>query len=190
MVKLVKFSPIPVVALLLVVLWMVQGVFAQGIVDQANEPPNPILFNTIASNMPIGQEFTPAQSPLTGVDVYLSCFCASGTQGITVNIRKGTITSVPILSSKSQDVLSSDGFVHFDLPSTIVDLGQEYVLEVASNGGGHVMSRSSESTYPGGSAIIGGSPLADSDFLFRTYSESPGGDDEDDEDEDDDDDDD
>ena len=145
MIKLVKFSLAPVVALM--VFW-VQGVFSHSSVDQSNEEINQGQekqnvggSNTIAFNMPIGQEFTPTQSILTGVDAYLTSVNPQlgDAENITVKIRKGTINS-PVLATGFQLVRSFDqkgrpivGFVHINLqPALTVDTEAVYVLEVVA----------------------------------------------------------
>ena len=194
MVKLVKFSLVPVVALLLMALWG-QGVFAHGSVDQSNGAKNRGLERrgadgtvVIAPNMSIGQEFTPTQSTLTGVDVYLTSIPGDfDGETIIVNIRKGTITS-EVLTSGFQLVRTFDqrgklikGFVHFDFSPIDVMPGDLYVLEVVSPpqlaAGTHAMIWSSGNKYPGGRAFWADrlpddpNPIFfdDRDFWFRTY---------------------
>ena len=115
MVKLAKFSLVSVVALLLMAPWA-QRVFAPGSVDQSNQAKNlghenreAAGFDTIAFTVPIGQELTPAQARLTGVDVYLTSVNRELGDGenITVNIGKGTINSA-VIASASQFVPNFD----------------------------------------------------------------------------------
>ena len=197
MLKRVSFITVPVVALLLMVLW-VQGVFAHGTMDEANEGQvvgDPLLA-TISLNMPIAQEFTPSRPKLKSVDVYLTTvnlqFQLGDGENITVNIWEGSIGSV-LKGSSSQVVpnfdnkgILIDGFVLFEFqPNIDVVPGDVYVLEVVappfasppdgSAAGTHAISLSPADNYAGGNPIIEGVKFRDRDFWFRTYgSGQPG----------------
>ena len=129
----------------------------------------------ILAHMPIGQEFTPSQPILVAVDVF---FRGGGGEEdiITVNIRKGSISSV-ILATTSQTVAPCPFappytcLVHFDLPSPLAVTPSEiYVLELQASRTFHAwQSGFGPGDYPGGSPIIQGAVASLPDFGFQTY---------------------
>src|SRR6266487_2086320 len=109
-------------------------IFAHGDVDQSNTVSGG--GTQVLAHMPIGQEFTPSQPILVAVDVAFRGSDSGGFDTITVNIRKGTITS-PILATTSQVVPGcsltppANCLVHFDFPTPLlVNPGDKYVLEL------------------------------------------------------------
>ena len=143
---------------------------AHGTVDQSSLANTGS--NTISSFQPAGQEFTPDESPLVGVAVGLdTANPGSGDDTLTVNIRKGDITSA-VLATKAQVV--TDGFaglLHFDLPSPLtVTPGDVYVLEVQASKAtfGWITN---DNDYSGGRAVKSGVASATSDFQFQTFTQ-------------------
>jgi len=149
--------------------------FAHGNIDQSN--PGGIGGSQILAHMPVGQEFTPSQDILVAVDVKLGLATDEGSDTITVNIRKGTITS-PILATASQVVAPcpdtppfSCGLVHFDFPAPLlVNPGDTYVLELQATKQTHAWTRD-DGGYPAGVAILQGVVEPAFDFSFQTYAE-------------------
>jgi hypothetical protein len=156
-------------------LFMNGAVFAHDIVDQSN--PVGAGGSQILAHMPLGQEFTPTQPILTAVDVNLGLAINDGADMLTVNIRKGTITS-PILATTSQMVAPCTdtppyacGLVHFDFPTPLlVNPGEIYVLELQATNRTHGWIGADG--YPGGSAIIQGVVEPDFDYSFQTYAQA------------------
>jgi hypothetical protein len=153
-------------------------IFASGTVDQSN--PVTGGGSQILAHMPIGQEFTPSQPILSAVDIAFR-----GGEGeadtITVNIRKGTITS-PVLATLSQVVAPcpfiSSPFtciVHFDLPAPLsVTPGDKYVLELQATKPFHAwQTDAGAGDYVGGAAILQGVVDPALDFGFQTYAQTP-----------------
>lgn len=153
-------------------------VFAHGNVDQSQITQTATLL-TISFASPTGQEFTPSNPTLLGVDINVApANPGFGDDTLTVNIRKGTITA-PILATTSQVVAASfSGLAHFDLPAPLsVTPGDVYVLEVQASKLTHGWFHGNVcpdglcvSVYPGGAAIIFGSVVSITDFSFQTYS--------------------
>jgi hypothetical protein len=146
--------------------------YAHGLVDQSN-----IGYGggtLISVHTPIGQEFTPSQPILTGVDINFRAVYDEGADTITVNIRKGTITA-PVLATTSQLVDPCPNtapyacpLIHFDLPTPLqVTPGDIYVLELLATRNTHAWM--SIGGYPAGSAIIQGIVEPAFDYAFQTY---------------------
>ena len=123
----------------------------------------------------VGQEFTPVAPILAAVDVRVE----AGNPGdiLTVNIRKGTITS-PILASTSRPISSpfptfqssdsSAGWLHVDFPAPLaITPGDKYVLELLVDLPGSLGVNFSNDLYPGGCLI--GVLSCTQDLAFRTY---------------------
>ena len=107
----------------------------------------------------------------SGVDVGLgTANSGSGNDTLTVNIRKGDITSA-VLATKSQLVTDGfDGLLHFDFPSSLaVTPGDLYVLEVKATVATFAW-KSNSGGYADGRGIISGSPSAGLDFQFQTFT--------------------
>ena len=109
-------------------------IFAHGDVDQSNSVSGG--GSQILAHMPIGQEFTPSQPILVAVDIAFRGGIEEGADTITINIRKGTITS-PVLATTSQVVAACPFtppftcIVHFDFPAPLsVNPGDKYILEL------------------------------------------------------------
>jgi hypothetical protein len=88
----------------------------------------------ILAHMPIAQEFTPSEAILVAVDMVFRFTTETGADIITVNIRKGTITS-PVLATTSQVVAACHTgvtcLVHFEFPAPLlVNPGDKYIIEV------------------------------------------------------------
>jgi hypothetical protein len=157
------------------ILFMSSDLFAHGIVDQSN--PVGGGSSQISAHMPLGQEFTPSQRTLAAVDVNLGLAMDEGADLLTVNIRKGTITS-PILATMSQMVAPcpdtppySCGLVHFDFPTPLqVTPGEIYVLELQATNRTHGWIGADG--YPGGAAIIQGEVAPAFDYSFQTYAQA------------------
>jgi hypothetical protein len=145
---------------------------AQGVVDQSNLAADGGA-HQILGHMPIGQEFTPSRPTLVGVDIAIrSNEPIGGSDTITLNIRKGTISS-PILASASRAVAycpSASCIEHFDFPKLLfVSPGEKYVLEAQATNALHAWVESYDPSYPGGAAILQGVVYPDQDQAFQTY---------------------
>jgi hypothetical protein len=158
-----------------VAVWLTAGVaFAHGLVDQSNLGYGGGTL--ISVHIPIGQEFTPFQPILVAVDIaFRGGNPENETDTITVNIRKGTITS-PVLASTSQVVPPCPnmppytcGLTHFDFSTPLqVTPGDIYVLELTATNGSHAWMHV-DGGYASGAAIIQGNVEPAFDFAFQTY---------------------
>lgn len=158
------------------------------VIDQSNIPATSAGgqgFNTsAASNLPIGQQFTPTLDNVSFVDLLLG---DAGTDigpgaDFEVHIRSGAISG-PILGT-SQDTHVPDNFnlggsslllTRLDFASPVsLTAGITYVLEVVQTGAivpGNFNylwygDANGQGKYPGGAAIINGSVRANNDFWF------------------------
>ena len=139
-------------------------VFAHGSIDQSFLGFSSSNFNIMA-NEPIGQQFIPDKNNIIGVDVFLT----GGSETITANIRKDTITS-PVLATKTQNLAAGTGLFHFDFPSTLtVTPGDTYVLELDGTNNAKAWDDSTDG-YAGGCGIHSSGTIdCVGDFKFQTY---------------------
>jgi len=165
-----KFSTLMLLVVIGVVALFSSTVFAHGTVDQSQLLTGGGNYQ-IKAFAQMGQEFTPSLSPLVAVDIFVLEFNPSfGSDTLTLNIRKGSITS-PVLASKSLAVSTGTQTVHFELPSALtVTTGDVYVWEIVAGKVTHALNLAS--SYPGGRAIRKGAILATSDWRFVTYADS------------------
>jgi hypothetical protein len=142
------------------------------VIDQSHAPE---IFSewSIAFMGPVGQEFTPALSPLNVVELWISHGNA-GTEppaDISVRIREGAIDGTVLGESmvvRVQDELYAPVQFTFATPIPLT-LGATYVLEavVVPDGGNPMVAGGETPDYPQGSVILLGEPVA-SDLWFRT----------------------
>ncbi|QDU45246.1 PEP-CTERM motif protein [Symmachiella dynata] len=141
-----------------------------------------------ATNLPLGQEFTPTLNELDFVDLYIGDADTAVGPGVSffVNIRSGSITGT--ILGTSSTVVVADGtntgvnslldfvvtrFTFTDVVS--LTQGTTHVIEVVQLPpfGTYTMNyfayggRPGSSTYAGGDVIAGGVPLIDNDLAFR-----------------------
>jgi len=110
-----------------------------------------------------------------GVDVRLADINNSGNATITARVRANTIAGVVVAEATKalpQDLLGGAEWVRFDFPAPVVlTPGSLYVLELDSTNASHAWSSAGGGNpYPGGRAILSGSPSATNDFAFHTYA--------------------
>ena len=146
---------------------------AHGIIDQQHDGTG--SYPTIDFFEPIGQEFTPALTPMVAADVELTTANAAGDANITLWVRDATIDGA-ILGEVTQLVPEGptspavEVFVHFDLPTPItLTPGQTYVLEIETDNVTHAWASGGIDDYPGGEKIVNGNVTPTGDFSFRTY---------------------
>jgi hypothetical protein len=151
------------------------------ILDQAN-----VVFaeSTLGCGFPsvgnLSQGFTPSAPVLAGVDLKLragSGFPAHG-YSTTIRIRSGS-PSGEVLGTASTFITGPRAtgagiVVLFDfIPGIVLTPGNTYVIEwVSPPEGGGVLTwfASDYDSYPGGTAFgCNGTPIADNDFIFKTY---------------------
>ena len=167
---------LPAAAVLLVTLavGIPRDASAHGALDQENDPGGFVGFQQIQAFAPIGQEFKPTQPALVSVDVRIYvCNSSFGDDTITLRVRDATIGGT-ILAEASQVIENTFNFtewVHYDVSATLVP-GQTYVIELeAAAQPTHCWSGGSAGDqYADGRGIRNGTPEANRDFLFRTFS--------------------
>lgn len=133
-------------------------------VDQKWEPPPPGCVpsegdvHQILHFQPTGQEFTPTQSSLAAVEVWLTTISPPGEDTISVKIREATIAG-PILATASTIVGQIDNWKRFDLPSAVeVTPGAIHVIDVSATNQSHGWkggrcAQGGFEDYPGGAWV-------------------------------------
>ena len=119
---------------------------------------------------PLGQEFTPSLTALNAVEILIGPKDPAAVA--VVNIRADSITG-PIVGTSLPGIFEPDvigsSWIHFGFAALVALVpGDRYVIEPVIISGlafGPVFSDAD--TYPGGRAIVFGSPLLDRDMGFR-----------------------
>jgi hypothetical protein len=161
------------------------GLATADVIDQSYLPSTGQGYNLSASlNLPLGQEFTPTLTSLNFVDLDIgdASFPPGSGANFQVDIRAGSVTGTLLGSATASDAAGTNFagtlgiLTRFTFASPVaLTPGQVYVIDafqiaplLSSNAnfllyGGPL----SASTYPGGRAIVAGSPVAAFDFAFR-----------------------
>jgi cysteine-rich repeat protein len=127
---------------------------------------------------PIGQQFTPSQSQLTGLVVWVDTqFAPDGTSApLTVSIHPASIDTAAIAEATHQVQRTGAQLVVFD-PAVSVDPGSLYVLQLSSPSPLSWERAGADGTcnYAGGRPVYFGMPLgtdvAEEDLLFQTFAQ-------------------
>lgn len=131
---------------------------------------------------PIGREFTPTRPLLGAVDVLIDNDYAQPPTTLVMRLRKASITAMPLASASVDLSRTARSWVHFALPSPVAVVpGKIYVIELATDNErllwGHARGEVSDTCpppdYTGGRGIAFATPMANLNFLFRTYAGSP-----------------
>lgn len=143
-----------------------------GTIDQSNDGAWQIGQN-IQYYQPIGQEFVPSKSFISGVEVSITSGIKQGPVDLTLIIHQSTITG-PIIASKTVSPVGQiyHDWLMFEFSSPVsVTPGSVYVIEIQSNSQEYLVLFTTDA-YALGNSVISGIDNIYLDILFRTYAPS------------------
>lgn len=122
---------------------------------------------------PVGQQFTPSATTLSGVAVRIERqMDAPGTPSLTLRIRAGSIDGA-VLGEQSRTITNDGPYLFVFDPALSVVPGTVHVIELltADPYPNWVRAGDTSCTYPGGAPIFFGAPTdGEEDLIFATYT--------------------
>jgi hypothetical protein len=149
------------------------GIFNEAILDQSFDPGFGVGWNWVQGHQPIGQSFTPTYPQLWYVQLGLDNPSGSPVS-LTLNLRQGTISGTIVATQMFSVPVGGPSWIDvtfWPYPGIAVTPGATYVLDLVGGGSDTVRwyIQTPGGTYPGGTAITGGSTDSNGDYLFKTY---------------------